>query len=90
MLTRCAALELASHQIRVNGIAPGMTETESNESFMTQDPEGWNNAIKKIPLSRAGKPHDIGELAVFFASNAASWLTGVTIPVDGGMTISWQ
>jgi NAD(P)-dependent dehydrogenase (short-subunit alcohol dehydrogenase family) len=90
MLTKCAALELAGYQIRVNGIAPGQTETESNIPYMENDPEGWNSVISKIPLARAGKPSDIGELAAFLASDSASWLTGVTIPVDGGHIISWQ
>lgn len=88
MLTKCAALELASYQIRVNGIAPGQTETESNLPYIEQDPEGWNQTIKKIPLGRAGKPSDVAGLAVFLASDEASWLTGVTIPVDGGTIIS--
>jgi NAD(P)-dependent dehydrogenase (short-subunit alcohol dehydrogenase family) len=41
-------------------------------------------------MGRAGKPHEIAGLAVFFASDEASWLTGVTIPVDGGSIIIWQ
>lgn len=90
MLTQCAALELGQYQIRVNGIAPGQTETESNQPYMENDPDGWNQVIKKIPLGRAGKPNDIGGLAVFLASDESSWLTGVTIPVDGGLIISWQ
>jgi NAD(P)-dependent dehydrogenase (short-subunit alcohol dehydrogenase family) len=90
MLTQCAALELASHQIRVNGIAPGPTETESNLPYMEQDPEGWKQSMNKIPMGRAGKPHEIAGLAVFLASDEASWLTGVTIPVDGGSIIGGQ
>ena len=90
MLTKCAALELGQYQIRVNGIAPGQTETESNQSYMEQDPDGWDQVIRKIPLGRAGKPNDIGGLTVFLASDQSSWLTGVTIPVDGGLIISWQ
>ena len=90
MLTQAAALELAPYQIRVNGIAPGTTDTESNQPYKEQDPDGWNQVIKKIPLGRAGKPNDIAGLAVFLASDEASWLTGVTIPVDGGTIISWQ
>ena len=90
MLTKCAALELGAYQIRVNGIAPGQTETESNQPSMEQDPMSWNQVIKKIPMGRTGKPHDISALAVFLASDDASWITGVTIPVDGGSIISWQ
>lgn len=90
MLTKCAALELGQYQIRVNGIAPGQTETESNLPYMENDPAGWAQVVKKIPLGRTGKPNDIGGLAVFLASDEADWLTGVTIPVDGGLIISWQ
>lgn len=90
MLTKCAALELGKYQIRVNGIAPGQIETESNLPNMENDSEGWTQVIKKIPLGRAGKPNDIGGLAVFLASDEADLLTGVTIPVDGGLIISWQ
>lgn len=89
MLTQCSALELAPYQIRVNGIAPGATETESNLPYIEQDPEGWKQTLKKIPLQRAGQPQDYGSLAVFLASDESSWLTGVTIPVDGGSIISW-
>ena len=67
MLTQAAALELAPYQIRVNGIAPGTTDTESNQPYKEQDPDGWNQVIKKIPLGRAGKPNDIAGLAVFLA-----------------------
>lgn len=90
MLTQCAALELGAYHIRVNGIAPGQTETESNIAYMQEDAEGWNRVIKKIPLNRAGKPEDMGGLAVFLASDEASWITGVTVPIDGGSIISWQ
>ncbi len=90
MLTQVAALELAPYQIRVNGIAPGTTDTESNQLYKEQNADGWNQVIKKIPLGRVGKPSDIAGLAVFLASDEASWLTGVTIPVDGGTLISWQ
>lgn len=90
MLTKCAALELGPYKIRVNGIAPGGTETESNEPYIKQDPEGWKKIVEKIPLRRAGRPSDYAGLAVLLASEASSWITGVTIPVDGGSTIGCQ
>lgn len=90
MLTKSAALELAPHQIRVNGIAPGATETESNVPYIEKDPEDWHRVIEKIPLRRAGQPEDYAGLAVLLASDASSWLTGVTIICDGGTTISWR
>jgi NAD(P)-dependent dehydrogenase (short-subunit alcohol dehydrogenase family) len=90
MLTRCAALELAEYGIRVNGIAPGTVETESNFPYMQQDPVGWQQIIDNIPLKRIGYPKDIGNLAVFLASDASEWITGVTIACDGGKTVGWQ
>ncbi len=88
MLTASAALELAPYQIRVNGIAPGVTETESNEPYMKQDPKAWKEMIETIPLKRGGYPSDYAGLVVLLASDASSWLTGVTITCDGGTTIS--
>ncbi len=88
MLTRSAALELAPYQIRVNGIAPGTTETESNLPFMQKDPSRWQQIIDNIPLKRVGHPEDYSGLVVLLASNASSWMTGVTIACDGGKTIS--
>lgn len=89
MLTRSAALELAPYQIRVNGIAPGTTDTESNLPFRQKDPSGWQQIIDNIPLKRIGYPEDYAGLVVLLASNASSWITGVTIACDGGKTISY-
>jgi glucose 1-dehydrogenase len=90
MLTRCAALELAPYQIRVNGIAPGTTDTESNLPCIQQDPTGWQQIIEHIPLKRVGHPKDYAGLAVLLVSDAADWITGVTIACDGGKTIGSQ
>lgn len=89
MLTRSAALELAPHQIRVNGIAPGTTETESNIPYMQQDPNAWQQMVTKIPLQRAGQLEDYAGLVVLLASDASSWMTGVTIACDGGKTVGF-
>ena len=90
MLTKCAALELAQNNIRVNAIAPGLIDTDSNQGFKLEDPAGWQHAISEIPLNRAGQPLDCAQLAVFLASEQSSWITGAVIPVDGGATISWR
>lgn len=90
MLTRCAALELAPYQIRVNGIAPGTTETESNLPYIQQDPEAWQRTINNVPLKRIGQPNDFATLVVLLASEDSDWITGVTITCDGGQTISWN
>lgn len=89
MLARSAALELSQYQIRVNGIAPGTTDTESNLPYMKQDPAGWQQVIDNIPLKRVGHPKDIAGLAVLLASDASDWVTGVTIACDGGKTVGW-
>lgn len=84
MMTRTVALELAPYNIRVNAIAPGMTETALTEEILVI-PELKNAVLHQIPLGKIGKPGDIAKVAVFLASDYASWVTGSTIYVDGGM-----
>ncbi len=84
MLTRAVALELAPYNIRVNAIAPGMTETALTEEILVI-PELRSAVLHQIPLGRIGRPKDIAKVAVFLASDYASWVTGSTICVDGGM-----
>jgi 3-oxoacyl-[acyl-carrier protein] reductase len=80
--TQTAALELASHGIRVNAIAPDLTVTEG---LMRLNPEGLQPDVgHAIPLGRAGDVDEIAGTAVFLASNMASYITGQTIHVDGG------
>lgn len=79
-LTRVAAVEGGPDNIRVNAIAPGLIATRA-----TEDSEKWVKQLK-IPLGRIGMPEDIGEVAAFLCSDAASFLTGQTISVDGGQT----
>jgi NAD(P)-dependent dehydrogenase (short-subunit alcohol dehydrogenase family) len=84
-LTRSLALHLARHGIRVNAIAPGAVEVERYFRTMPDyDRDAW---ARSIPLGRVGVPSDIGPLAVFLASEYASWLTGQVIYVDGGGTL---
>ncbi len=84
MLTRAVALELAPYNIRVNAIAPGMTDTALTEELLVI-PELKSAVLHQIPLGRIGRPKDIAKVAVFLASDYASWVTGSTICVDGGM-----
>ena len=86
MLTRNLALELARYNIRVNSISPGMIQTEGVSS-----PEGieYNkHRLYRIPLGRSGEPDEIGNIALFLASPAASYVTGSDIVVDGGFTLT--
>jgi NAD(P)-dependent dehydrogenase (short-subunit alcohol dehydrogenase family) len=80
-MTRQLALELAP-TIRVNAVAPAVVKTRLSE-LLWQDEEV---AARMHPLHRLGTPEDIARAIVFLASDAADWMTGVILPVDGGMT----
>ena len=82
-LTKALAIELSPHGIRVNAIAPGLIATPLNEKAR-QRPEYMANFERRLPLGRVGVPEDIAGPAVFLASDMARYITGVTLPVDGG------
>ena len=86
-VTRALATEWAQHHIRVNAIAPGYFRTAMTEVFYEND--GWQaRMLDKIPQRRFGKDSDIGGVAVFLCSDAAAYITGHCIPVDGGYLAS--
>jgi glucose 1-dehydrogenase len=87
MLTKTVALELADKGIRVNGIAPGAIATDMNKE-MLEDKKQKKKKEDKIPMHRIGKPEEIAKVALFLASNDASYITGTTIYADGGLTLS--
>lgn len=82
--TQNAALNLATHSIRVNAIAPGVIESGMNQERATTNPEFWQKHTANIPLQRAGTPTDIANMALFLASEQANWITGKIFEVDGG------
>jgi 2-dehydro-3-deoxy-D-gluconate 5-dehydrogenase len=82
-LVRTLAIEWASTGIRVNAIAPGYFRTQLTESLF-QDPARSAWIRSRIPLDRIGEPDDLGGAAVFLASDASSYVTGVILDVDGG------
>jgi NAD(P)-dependent dehydrogenase (short-subunit alcohol dehydrogenase family) len=86
MLTRQLALELAPHNIRANAIAPGLVLTELTRD-MWGDPELKKQMDAMVPLGSWAEPIDIANAALFLASDAAGYITGITLPVDGGASI---
>lgn len=82
-LTRCLAVEWAKHHIRVNAITPGYFRTDMTAG-LDQDPDRGPKIALRIPMKRWGEPADLKGVVVFLASDASAYVTGVSIPVDGG------
>lgn len=87
MLTKNLAIELAADRIRVNAVALAFVETPAYERFMS--PEQAREVLNSVdgfhPLGRRGQPSDVVEAILFLASDAAGWITGTTLPIDGGV-----
>lgn len=90
-LTRCWALELAPHGIRVNAIAPGPTESEALQSAGLSDAQIDDikaNEVDRIPLGRRGNPNEIARWILHLADPRTTWTTGQIITVDGGLELT--
>ena len=93
--TRLAAAELSAHRIRINAIVPGFIATNIFSGMMNLGPEQKAQLVQQIadhsgtanPIGRSGRPQDIAEAALFLASDAAGFITGTHLTVDGGITI---
>ena len=93
-LTRCLAVELAPHRILVNGVAPGFVETpmavvDGVNEHSTQDFKQFYVQRRRIPLARPAEPDEIATVVTFLAEGTATYLTGHTIVVDGGLTVTF-
>jgi glucose 1-dehydrogenase len=85
MLTKTLAQEAAPYGVRVLAVAPGAIRTPINKSVWG-DPQGLKDLLEKIPLNRIGEPEEVANMVVVLVSDVASYVTGRTIFVDGGMT----
>ncbi|MBX3240926.1 MAG: 3-oxoacyl-ACP reductase FabG [Chitinophagaceae bacterium] len=88
-MTKAMAVELSPFGIRVNCIAPGFIETDMSSKALNSDPERKQKVLSRTPMAKLGKPEDIGNAAVFLSSDAASFITGIVLPVDGGNSIGF-
>ena len=86
MFMQSLAQEYGDRKIRVNSICPGAIRTPIN-TMAWSTPEALDNLMTLIPYNRIGLPVDIGNLAVFLASDASDYITGASIFIDGGMTV---
>lgn len=86
MLMKSLAQEVAPLRIRVNAIAPGAIRTPINTAAW-QTPDAYADLMKLVPYKRIGEPADIGQAAVWLASDASDYVTGTSLFVDGGMTL---
>ncbi|WP_125612589.1 SDR family NAD(P)-dependent oxidoreductase [Specibacter cremeus] len=86
MLTKSAAAEWASRGVRVNAIAPGYMETELTKPFFAAGGAQIDTWMAMTPMGRPGQPDELGGAAVFLASEAASFITGAVLSIDGGYT----
>lgn len=88
-MTRAMAVELSPKGIRVNAIAPGFIYSEMTAKALNSDPERKAKVFGRTPMGIMGQPEDIGNAAMYLASDAAKFVTGVVLPVDGGNSIGF-
>jgi len=88
-MVRTMAVEWSPKGVRVNAIAPGWIMTDMTKETVLKDAERTEKILSRTPLNEFGEPEDIGWAAAFLASPAARFITGVCLPVDGGVSIGF-
>ena len=86
-LTRAAAADWAPHGVTVNAICPGLFMTEPNQRWARERPDMIEGIRERTPMQSFGAPEDLGPLAVYLASDAARFMTGAALVIDGGYTL---
>ena len=86
LMMKSIAQEVAPYRIRVNSIAPGAIRTAINAQAW-DSPDAYEDLMRLIPYNRIGEPPEIGRAAVWLASDEADYINGVSLYVDGGMTL---
>lgn len=85
MLVKSMALELAPYGVRVNGVSPGYIHTRMTDGAI-RDPKRWSRSRSRIPLDRAARPEEVASVMLFLLSDEASYVSGISVIVDGGET----
>ncbi len=85
-LTKATAVELGAMGIRVNAVCPGPIESDMTVGNPQLSELDWDGYVAQLPIPRLGRPVDVGEAVAWLASDASAFVTGVDLPVDGGLT----
>eukprot|EP01136_Pigoraptor_vietnamica_P016584 Opistho-1_new@60690 len=88
-MVKALAMEFSTQNVRINAIAPGFIETAMSKTAMNSDPARKHKALDRTPMGYFGQPEDIGMAAVFLSSDEAKYITGASLPVDGGNSIGF-
>ena len=85
-MTKAVAIEYGKSNIRVNAICPGAIKTQMFNRVLSRDPEGTKKLLETAPMPRFGLPDEVASVVVWLCSDAASFITGHALAVDGGFT----
>jgi len=88
-MTKAMAVELSPEGIRINCVAPGFIATDMSAKALDSDPQRKQKVLSRTPMGKLGLPEDVAEAIIYLTSDAAKYVTGVVMPVDGGNSIGF-